>query len=136
MLNNIPVRSDAEVWNPTTNERYKDRKGIYENVLEKNTAKTTVKTSYILPDPNIGKLKDTSSYTPQLGVDNEVVELGDYTRQNFTGEYSQRQRAEILRRRAKLVEAIVVALKKSNECDVVQSKLTAENIFGYILNRE
>jgi hypothetical protein len=136
MLATIPVRSDSEQWDPTIAEMYKGRKGIFETELQESMTKTTVKTNYILDDPNVSKLKEGIQYNPHIGVQNEVVELGDYTQQKFSGEYSQRQRAEILSRRAKLIAAIIVALKKCNECEVVESNLTAHGIFTYLLDRD
>ena len=132
MLEGIPVRSDAINWTKSENAAYAAR-DVYETVQLSGVAKTTVKTNYILDDPNIGKLKDAGSYTPQLGVRSEILELGDYTHQNFNGMFSQRQKAEILKRRSSLLSAIIQALKECNEVEAITSGLTSDKIFGYLL---
>lgn len=132
VLENIPVRSDSVNWSQTTAEQYEGR-DVYETPLVEGVEKTTVKETYVLEDPNVGKLKDSQSYTPQLGVKNTVMELGDYTHQLFSGESTQREKAKILKRRSTLLTSVVEALKKCNEVETVKSDLTADKIFSYIL---
>ena len=124
MFTAIPVRSDSEVWEETDDDQYTGRDGIYESPLQEGDAKTTVKESYILPDPNIAKMGDSAQYTPQVAVKNNVHVLGQYTHQKFTGEWSQRQRAQLLMRRNDLHTAVVKALKEANDVEVtVESDL-------------
>lgn len=132
MLENIPVRSDSQIWEENTTDDYQDRQ-IFQTPQVSGVTKTTVKETYVLEDPNIAKLKDASSYTPQLAHKNTVVELGDYTHQLFTGEWTQRQKAAALKRRSSLLNAVVVALKECNEADAIKSELNSDKIFGYIL---
>ena len=75
-IENIPVFSDTEVWYKSGNEEYRDRQ-VFETELIAGVSKTTVKTEYILEDPNIGKLKDNTNYNPVKSVRNDVMELGD-----------------------------------------------------------
>lgn len=133
MFLSIPVRSDALDWKESSDETYKDRKGIYELPKVEGEAKTTVKESYILPDPNISKIKDSANYTPQVAVKNNTVTVGTYTQQGFSGEYSHKQRASILRRRTILLTAITEALKVCNEVEAVESGITSDKIFNYLL---
>ena len=131
VIENIPVRSNSEVWDKTSNEEY-DGRTIYETERITGIAKTTVKTEYILEDPNLARLKNNSNYTPVKSVRNDVLELGDYTMQRFSGEWSHRERAEALRRRSNLITAVINALKRANDVQVVQSDLTSFKIFDYI----
>lgn len=94
--------------------------------------KSIVKEAIIVQDPNVQYLKDTSSYKPQLVTKDSVIELGDYTYQKFSGEWSHRQRAELLARRSKLLTAVIQALKECNEVECKNSTLTADKIFGYL----
>lgn len=134
MLEHIPVRSDSEEWTESNNEMYAGR-GVYEMPLVSGMNITTEKESYILPDPNL-KEGMRAQYTPQIAHKTTTVELGEYTQQKFSGEWSQRQRAEVLFRRAQLVTAIIEALKTCNEAEVVQSDLTSDKIFGYLFKGE
>lgn len=129
MYENIPVRSDDEVWNATTNEAYLQRE-IFESSLMSGVSKSTMKESYILEDPNADKAG--ANYKPVVASKDTVLELGDYTHQKFSGEYSHRQRAEILRRRERLLTAIVEALKEANDVEAVQSNMTSQKIFNYL----
>lgn len=131
MLSEIPVRSDAEVWEPSDDPDY-DGREVFENEMLKGVAKTTVKTEYIMEDPNLKHLKDTSNYTPAVTQKDDVMELGDYTSQEFSGQWSQLQRANALKRRDTLLTAVIAALKEANDQEAVESKLTADKIFGYI----
>lgn len=131
MLENIPVRSDSQIWEEVTDEQYKDR-DIYQTPLQEGVEKTTVKESYILKDPNINE-SNSRSYTPQIAHKNTVMELGDYTHQYFSGESTQRKKAEILRRRSAIITGVIAALKECNECEVIMSDLTSDKIFSYIL---
>lgn len=128
----IPVRSDSIPWEKCTHEMYSDREGIYQTPLQEAINQTTEKESYILPDPNINKLGEGKSYTPQVANRSTKVVLGKGTIQNFSGQWSQRQKAEALRRIDRLHVAVIEALKRANDCDIIESKLTAEKIFGYI----
>lgn len=131
MYSTIPVYSDDEEWKETSEEMYKGR-----TILEGNkvvgTDKSVMKESYILPDPNLSQLKDSASYKPQVGQKDTILELGDYSFQKFTGEYSHRQRAELLRRRSKLLTAVIEALKTANDVEVIPSEMSAEKLFGYL----
>lgn len=131
MLMEVPMRSDAEVWNPCTEEMYTERE-VFESPMTIGITKTTEKESYILKDPNVDKSSINANYVPQLGTKNTVVELGDYTQQKFSGEVTQTWRANVLARRSNLLNAVIVALKKVNEQPVKQSALTADRLFGYL----
>lgn len=129
VLSNIPVRSDSEVWNAPDAQ---DERLIFETDILKGVAKTTVKTPFIVKDPNMdGKELPVGYQAPVVSRD-EIMELGDYTHQKFSGEWSQRERALSLKRRASLITAITTALKEANDVSAVESTLTAERIFGYL----
>jgi len=132
LYENIPVRNDDEIWAPTTNEMYSSR-AVYETPLRTGTTKTTVKEQYILPDPNIGKIENASTkYTPMVATKDNTLELGDYSHQRFSGEYTHTQRAEILARRSRLLTAVIEALKVANDVVAVESEMTANKIFSYL----
>jgi hypothetical protein len=133
MYANLPVRSDSEIWTKSDNEMYTDR-NIYETPLQSGVKKSTEKISYILEDPNLSSLKNSEAYKPQVAVKTIPIELGDYTIQTFSGETSQRERAELLRRRSELLTAVVVALKEANNVEVVKSKFDSKQLFDYLHN--
>lgn len=130
-LSSIPVRSDAKIWEKTDAEEYTGR-AIWESPLQGGVTRTSVKEEYILEDPNLSKI-NSLNYTPKIANKTVSMDIGDYTMQNFSGEWSQRERAYALKRRADLLIAVTQALKEANDCQVIESTLTAQTIFGYIL---
>lgn len=131
MYHNLPVRSDAEEWEDTDDEIY-DSRDIFEGPIARGVKRTTTKEQYILPDPNVEYLKDTSKYIPQVSTKDTVVELGKWSHQRFSGEISQIDKALILKRRTKLLTAITEALKVANEVEAIPSTVTAGKIFEYL----
>jgi len=131
MIATIPVKTEGEVWEESKAEEYAERT-VFETAIIKGETKTTEKEQYVLEDPNVKHLKDTSNYKSPVGIKNIVIATGDYTIQNFTGEWSHLQKAEALNRRTKLLTAVVEALKNSNNVDSLKSDLTAEKIFEFI----
>jgi hypothetical protein len=131
MYSTLPVRSDAEIWQLSTDPLYRGRQ-VYQKDQVTGENKTTLKESYILPDPNLQHLSDTKLYVPQIASKDTVVILGNYTIDFFSGETTHRHRAEILRRRSKLRMAVIEKLKEANEVDAVQSDMTAEKLFNYL----
>lgn len=131
MFNSIPVRSDGEVWRPCTSNDYEGRE-IFETEMQKGVTKTTTKYQEILVDPNLSKI-DPSRYTPVVTTREKQEEIGDYTRQRFSGEWTQRQKAELLKRKSNLLAAVIVALKEVNDTEQVESELKGESLLDYIV---
>lgn len=131
MYNKIPVRSDAEIWSKSNDDQYSKRE-VYEGTKQSGVKKSITKEDYIVSDPNIEYLKDTSKYVPQVRTKDTILELGDYTVQHFTGEWSHRQRAELVRRRSTLLTSVIEALKVANDAENVKSAITAYKLFGYL----
>lgn len=128
----IPVYSDAEEWDTATEEMYKNREGVLQSPKLESKNKTTEKVQYILEDPNVVHLKDGGKYVPQMSSKDTVKELGDQTFQKFTGEWSHRQRAELLQRRTALYNAVVEAIKVANEVESLPSEVTSTVLFDYL----
>ncbi len=128
MYANIPVRSEDEEWTPTKAEQYHTRR-IYEGKKVEGDKKTTLKENYILHDPN---LKEGVNHTPTIATKSTIVKLGSYTIQKFSGDWSHRERAELLRRRTKLLSATIEALKNANDVEAIQSSMTSDKLFKYL----
>ena len=131
MYNNIPVRSDAELWEPTVIEEYVGR-DIYQQKLMEGVKKSLLKEQYILQDPNVAHLKDSTTYRPVVATKDTPIELGDWTSQFFSGEWTHTKRANLLKRKNTLYLAVLEALKKANEVEAVPSKIKAERILNYL----
>jgi hypothetical protein len=128
---NIPVRSDAEVWTPTQDPEYNGRK-VFETALIKGVTRTTEKEEVILKDPNLDPAHLPANYQAKTTIKSKTVETGDYTTQSFTGEWTQRQRAELLRRRSTLLAAVIEALKVVNDTPAENPNLDVNAVVDYI----
>jgi hypothetical protein len=131
LLVSIPTRSDAELWEPTEDAAFEGR-GIFESPILAGEAKSTIKENYILTDPNITR-ETATNYKPQVSTKDTIITLGTYTHQRFSGEWTPRQQAEVMKRRTLLLSAVITALKTANDVEVEDSALTAQKVFGYLL---
>ena len=132
MLSSIPVRSDAEVWEKSDNPDYRGR-DVFETPLTKGVTRTTETHEEILPDPNIDPAHIPANYRPAITNKKTTYEIGDYTLQKFTGEWNQRQRAELLRRRSEVLEAAIAGLKEINDVQMRQPNLKVNDLIDYII---
>ena len=99
----------------------------------KGVKRTTQKREEILLDPNLAFLKDTSRYAPMKTVVDTVLEIGDYTQQKFSGEWTQVQRAELLKRRSGLLGAVIAALKEVNDLESVKSEFDSDRMLEFLI---
>lgn len=132
MLAVVPVRDRQEIWFKTTSDDYGDKDGVYETERVEEINKTTLKENYILPDPNFANKESMSGYTPIQGTKTTIKELGKGTRQKFSGEWSEVQRAQALKRIQELDLAVTDALKRANDVEIVKSEMKSSQIFDYI----
>jgi hypothetical protein len=131
MYINIPVRSDSDVWEPCTNSEYEGRE-IFQTPLSQGVTRTTETEEIILKDPNLDPQNLPANYNAKTTIKKKTVETGDYTIQNYTGAWTQRQRAELLRRRSAILNAIVAALKEVNDVPAEQENLNVDKLFNYL----
>lgn len=121
----IPVRSEQSIWSLAEEEAFR-AKNIFSTSLEQGDAKTTIKEQYILIDPHPDKNRQ-----PVVADKSTQVVIGTYTSQQFSGEFSMYQRAELLVRYEKLLQATITALEEANNAELLPSNL-GEKIFDYI----
>lgn len=131
MYANIPVRSDSEIWTKSEQFDYSGR-GIFETRQESGVSRTTESEDVILKDPNVDPEHLPSNYRATVTTKKRTIEIGDYTRQNFSGEWTQTQKAELLGRKSRLLNAVIGALKEVNECESAEPALNVKAFLGYI----
>lgn len=131
MYDNIPVRSDSEVWVACTDPEYNGRE-IYQTPMQVGVSRTTESEEIILKDPNIDPAHLPANYRASITTKKRTVETGDYTIQKFTGAWTQRQKAEVLRRRSQLLAAVTEALKEVNDVETEKSNLNVETLISFL----
>jgi len=119
MISEIPIRKETVIWSPTQDANYTGR-DIFESPLNKSFAKTTLKETYIVNDPHV---KDMPGRAPISAEKSTQVNVGEASTQEFSGEYTNRQRAEIQTRYEKLYKAVIKALETANDKTVERSNL-------------
>lgn len=131
MYDNIPVRSDSEVWEPCTDSEYTGRE-VYQTPMQIGVTRTTESEEVVLKDPNLDPAHLPANYRAQITTKKRTVETGDYTLQKFTGEWTQRQKAELLRRRSQLLAAVTEALKEVNDVETEKPNLDVEALISFL----
>lgn len=131
MYANVPVRSDSEVWLEGTDAEYQGR-DVHETEMLKGITRTTESEEVILKDPNLDPAKLPANYNAKVTVKKKTVETGDYTLQKFTGAWTQRQRAELLQRRSKILAAVIEALKVVNDNEAQSPNLSVEKLINFL----
>ena len=131
MFKLIPVREETTIWVPTTEEDYVRRGNIFETKLQSGETKTTETHEEIMKDPNLDPQHLPSNYRAQVTQIKKSVKTGDYTTQFFTGEWTHQQRANLLKRRSALIDAINIALQKVNDREVVECNV--DDLFKHLI---
>lgn len=131
MYANIPVRSDAEVWETCSDEEYKGR-DVFQTPMVRGVKRTSESEEVILKDPNLDPTKLPANYNAKVTVKKRTAETGDYTLQKFTGAWTQRKRAELLRKKSLLLEAVITALKELNSIESSTSNLDVNALFDFL----
>lgn len=130
MLKNIPVRSDSKRWTRAGGD-YSDRE-VYESDVIRSVDRTTIKTQEILKDPNIDPSNIPANYRSTVVERAQIVEMADQTRQEFTGEWSQTQKAYLLSRKSLLLNAVIAALKEVNDIEASPANLDVDAMLKYL----
>lgn len=117
ILQELPIRKETILWSKSEDDNYINR-AIFESPLEKGFSKTTLKESYILPDPHPDQKRQ-----PMVAEKSTQVNIGEYTSQEFSGELSNRERAELLVKYDKLYTAVIEALETANNVEEKESNL-------------
>lgn len=130
MLKSIPVRSDATRWNKSGGD-YADR-AIYETDVVRSVDRTSDIKQEILKDPNIDPHNIPANYRAAIIQTKVTYEIGDQTRQLFSGEWTQTQKAYLLSRKSLLLNAVIAALKEVNDTEAVESNLDVDSMLNYL----
>lgn len=127
----IPARSEVAKWDRSADGEYKTR-DIYTTEPIKGEDKTSEVTEYILEDPNVGHLTDTSKYVPIKTSKRVDKILGDKLVEFFTGAIAHQERADMLARRSQLYEDVLEAIENANTVEAIPSLFTAEKLFDFL----
>ena len=100
--------------------------------MAKGVTRTTESEEVILKDPNLDPQRLPANYNARTTIKKRTVDTGDYTLQNFTGAWTQRERAELLRRRSQILAAVIEALKEVNDVPAEKENLNVEGLISYL----
>lgn len=128
---NIPVREDNKVWSPSKDGEYEGRE-IFEDPMVSGQTRTSESEEVILKDPNVDPQHLPSNYRAQTTTKRHTVITGDYTIQNFTGEWTHQKRAELLRRKSALLEAVNLAITELNNIECKSTNLDVDGLVEFL----
>lgn len=131
MYASIPVREDNKVWSPSDNGEYEGRE-IFQDPLVSGQTRTSENEEIILKDPNVDPQHLPSNYRAQTTTKRHTVITGDYTIQNYTGEWTHQRRAELLRRKSAIIEAINLAITELNGIECKPTNLDVDGIVDFL----
>ena len=131
MLGVIPVREETKVWYPSTDEDYQKRGNIFETERQEGETRTTETHDEILKEVNLDPQHLPSNYRAIVTQIKKTVKTGDYTTQFFTGEWTHQQRANLLKRRSELIDAINIALQKVNDREANECRV--DDLFKHLI---
>lgn len=123
MFNQIPVREETKVWMPATDDEDYKRRGIVQTERQSGETRTTETHDEILKDVNLDPQHLPSNYSAKVTQIRKTVKTGDYTAQFFSGEWTHEKRANLLKRRSMLLDAIDIALQNVNDREAVECKV-------------
>ena len=104
----------------------------YETDLVRSVDRTTIKTQEILKDPNIDPKNLPSNYRAAIVERPQTIEMADQTRQEFSGEWTQTQKAYLLSRKSLLLNAVIAALKEVNDTEAAEANLDVDAMLNYM----
>lgn len=128
MISLTPVRSDSKEWEEIG-------EGIYKTPTMSYEEKTTEKSTEILSDPNIERAIAAGkeiNYTPQTVVHNKQVVIGQGTYHTTSGEWTHYERASVLKRLSDLKLAVIDALQRANQAEVLESTIDSKGLLNYL----
>jgi len=127
MKDDLPIRSEGVLWEKTMDPVY-DGREVYETEPDEGFTKTTLKRTIIVEDPHI---KDTPGRPPVTQNIDTPVNTGKYSRQDFSGAITNRQKADFEVNFNHLYKGVVAALEDANSAPLIESDL-GDKVLGYL----
>jgi hypothetical protein len=128
----LAIRTSTESWKISDDAEYEGQDGLYQTDVSGGSSKTTLKESYILKDPHM-EPGGTTNRPPIIAERNTQAEIGTYTVQNFSGEMSALERANILVRYNELMKAVIIALQEANNV-ASETSVLGTKVFKFLHN--
>lgn len=120
MIKELPIRSETSIWTKTTAPEFEGREGIWETPIDSGHATTTLKRMEVVADPYV---KEAPGRAPVVQQVDSKVNVGKYTKQRFSGEITNLQRATMEVKINTLYQAVIEALETANNIDSEESTL-------------
>lgn len=124
IVSELPIRNEKVIWNKTTKDYYGSR-DVWETPVVEGFTKTTLKRLEIVHDPHIKEAPNRAPVPAQIDT---IVNTGKFTEQNYSGEITMLERAEILARFDKVYNGVIEALASANDVESQESDLGSKFI--------
>lgn len=128
MIDEIPIRQESIIWTKTDDPTFGGR-DIFQSPIDEGFSKTTLKRKEIVNDPHI---KDSPNRPPVVQDVDSQVNIGKYTKQEFSGAITNLERAQLKVRYNTLYNAVIEALENANAAESVKSNL-GDRFLNYLI---
>jgi hypothetical protein len=128
MVQDLPIRPETVIWEKTNDPVYAGR-NIYESPLDRGKTKTTLKRIVIINDPHIA-----DSPHPRQPMTQQIdtpVNTGEYTKQDFSGAITNKERAGLEVAYNQIYKGVVAALEAANSAEIKESDL-GDKVLDYL----
>lgn len=129
MIQQLPIRSESQIWEKSTQAEFQGR-DIWQTRLDEGYTKTTLKDTVIINDPHI---KEAPGRSPITKETSQQVNTGKYTKQDYSGAITNRERAEMEVAYNDLYKGVIAALEQANSAEVEESDL-GDKVLGHLFN--
>lgn len=126
----IPIRPDGTKWVKSTDPEY-DGREVFEDITFTGRTKTTIKRTVVVDDP-MQTANPNIVRQPVTQTIDTPTETGEFSKQHFTGAWTNRQRAQLEVTLNTLHKAVVEAMETANGTQLVESDL-GDKVLGYLL---
>lgn len=129
MIGIIPIRPENIRWLPSKDPVY-DGREVYEDEEFRGRTKTTIKRKVVVDDPLQKEMPNVARQVVTQDIDTPT-ETGEFTKQHFSGGWTNRQRAQLEVSFNNLYKGIIEALENANSTTLVESDL-GDKVLNYL----
>lgn len=129
MIQLIPIRNEGQLWKATSDPVYEGRE-VFEDEKVTGRTKTTIKRKVVVDDPLQKEMPTVARQVVTQDIDTPT-ETGQFAKQNFSGAWTNRQRATLEVAYNSLYKGVIEALETANSISLADSDL-GDKVLGYL----
>lgn len=128
-IQTIPIRPDGIKWVASDDPEYNGRE-VFQDIQFVGRTKTTIKRTVVVEDP-MQIANPNIVRQPVTQTIDTPIETGEFTKQHFSGAWTNRQRAQLEVFYNNVYKGVVEALETANSIQLVESDL-GDKLLNYL----